>query len=142
MKNIFPDILKIAYKNNIIKPFSGSISYKEGNMRYFYINSNSIIDSKSSPNIHRINIEKDYFELNIETKIRVTKDIDLHGITMLKNFSDNIILLQPDPNYLNKIETISNVQEKYSIEKIKINDKILYKSDIDKFNDFINEIII
>jgi len=143
MKNIFPDILKLAYKNNIIKPFRGAISYKEENNKIFYINGNNVINSNSKPDIHRISIEREYFELNYITKNCVTKDINLHGITMLKNFNENIILLQPDSNYLDKkIDIISNVQEKYNIEKININDKILYKSNIDKFNDFINEIII
>ena len=58
MKNIFPNIIKIAYKNNIIKPFSGAISYKEGNNKFFYINGNNIINPNSKLDIHRINIHK------------------------------------------------------------------------------------
>ena len=136
MKNIFPDILKIAYKNNIIKPFRGAISYKEENNKLFYINGNNVINSNSKPDIHRINIEREYFELNYITKNRVTKDIDLHGINMIKNFSEGIVLIQPDPEYL-----INFTKKNFDVEIINFENKVLYKTKIEDSLDFINSII-
>jgi hypothetical protein len=136
MKNIFPDLMKIAYNNKIIKPSNGAISYKEANSRFFLINSDKILDLEFKPYFHRIYIEKDYFEINNDTKKVLPKDVNFHGLTMIKNFNSDLVLLQPCEDF----KLIKDFKD-HNFEIININsDKLIIKSDVLNVYNFIKSL--
>ena len=128
MKKTFLDIVKISFKNNLIKPFDGAISYKKANHGIFYITGNNIINKKLNPDIHTIFVEKEYYEINEITKNSVTQDINLHGFTMIKHFDEDIVLLQPTRGSLVEKNLMNNNYKDYDINILNFDDKILFQS--------------
>tara|TARA_B100000161_G_C33521125_1_gene401158 strand:- start:395 stop:811 length:417 start_codon:yes stop_codon:yes gene_type:complete len=121
MKKTFLDIVKISFKNKLIKPYDGAISYKKASYGRFYITGNNILNKKLNPDIHTIFVEREYYGINEMTRRNVTKDINLHGFTMIKHFDEDIVLLQPTKDLIEKLSD-------ESIEVLDLENKFFLKS--------------
>lgn len=83
---------KEFYNSKKLKLVSACISNKKNN--YFYITGKKIINSNNFIDLHKIYVDKDcnnnnFYEVNNEVKIKISKDLGLYGNLVLNNKNKN-----------------------------------------------------
>lgn len=83
---------KEFYNSNKFKLISACISNKKNN--YFYITGKKLINSNNLIDLHKIYVDKDcynnnFYEVNNEVKIKISKDLSLYGKLVLNNKNKN-----------------------------------------------------
>ena len=129
MRKKFSEILRLALENKHIKPNVGSSSAHAKDKSYFYITDKENVDGTDNKiRIHRIDMEKDFFEVNVDTKNSLNEDIEYHGNLMVKSYTKDYSVLHFYPK--NTIKFMKNNKltdiNKFKETNLKINDDLDY----------------
>ena len=110
MKN---KIINAIIKTNVLNNNLNSICFKLKEQKYFYVS------SENTKFLHRVFLEREYWEINKELKIILPEEIEFYGSTMVNNYNTDFSIIN-----INNGSLSEKIIEASKVKNIKINDEL------------------